>query len=504
MLQTINAANLSLTVSQWIALGPYLIIAVGAMLLMLLSTVKLPGFGTSRAGVAFFASVVVLAAGVWSAMYWTKDRIDVFNGVLTLDYFSSFFNIIVLASSLLVLFGSSSYLEKDGIHFSEFYPVLLIASLAMMLLAAAGELLTIFMALELMSICVYVLVGVRRLDAKSNEASIKYFIMGGMAGAILLYGVALIYGAAGSTKLGVIGNALVGGQLAASNPLFLIGVGLLLVGFMFKIAVAPFHMWTPDVYEGAPTIVTGYMATVLKAAVFASLIRIGVAFLGDNGSAKLGEVQGYLKHILWWLALGTMLVGNFVALMQSNFKRMLAYSAIAHTGYLLLGVIAGTKVGFSSVVLYLVVYIAMNLGAFGLLAVTSGHYDKSLDIENFAGLAERHPWIAAALTILLLSLAGIPPTAGFVGKYFLFTAALESGETLLALLAVIASVISVFYYMRVVVLMYMRDRDDGQAELVISGTPFAYLAIALCVAMTINFGLFPGGLLHTVARAALF
>ena len=481
-----------------------MIMAVGAMLVMLLSTARIPGFKTARSGAVALSVLVVLAAGAWALMYWTKTKTDIFGGMLVLDYFSSFFCVLVALATLIVFLGAGSYLERDGIHYSEFYPLVLVCSLSMMLLAAASELLTVFMLVELMSICAYVLVGVRRLDIKSNEASVKYFIMGGVGGAILLYGVSFIYGAAGTTKLPAIASALSAGQIAVSNPLFIFGLGMLAVGFLFKIAVVPFHMWTPDVYEGAPTVVTGYMATILKAAVFAALIRVGASLIGDGGVLRLGPAQETLRNIFGVLSLATMLVGNLVALMQKNFKRMLAYSAIAHTGYLLLGIIAGTKVGYSSVALYLVAYVFMNLGAFGVLAVLSGKLDQSLDIKSFSGLAHRSPWLAMSLTVFLLSLAGMPPTAGFVGKYFLFNAAVEAGEIALALSAVIVSVVSVFYYMRVVVYMYMREPEPGTETANSSGNHLAYLAIAVCLALTVSFGLFPRGLLHAVKLAVLF
>jgi NADH-quinone oxidoreductase subunit N len=372
----------------------------------------------------------------------------------------------------------------------------------MMLLAASAELITLFVSLELMSLMVYVLVGIRRMNAKSNEASLKYFVMGGVSAAIYLYGTALIYGALNTTKLSQISMTLSQeGSTALSNPVLVAGVVLLFVGFFFKIAAAPFHMWTPDVYEGAPSNITSYMATALKAAVFAALVRVSVSLFGDQGISLLGNLQGVVHTVIWWLALLTMVVGNFVALMQSNVKRLMAYSAIAHTGYLLVGLLAGPAVGYSGIIFYLVAYVVMNLGVFSLISLFAGKEDSSLTLPNLSGLAQRHPLLAAALTLFFLSLAGFPPTAGFMGKYYLFTGALQAGETWLVLIGLLTSAVSVFYYLRVVVLMYMGETEGA---LPFRASRFAYLAIAICVFLTLNYGIFPSALLHAAKKAAVF
>lgn len=504
MINTINAANLVLSHEQWVALMPYLIMLGGAIFVLLLGTINFSSVKHSKAPI-FIASLVVLsAATIWSCMHWVKEPMQLFNGVMMLDYMSSFFNVLLAAATFLVLCGSYRYLDKDHIHYSEFYAIILIATLGMMLLATTIELISLFVALELMSLAVYVLVGMRRKDRFSNEASVKYFVMGGVAAAIYLYGTALIYGALNTTKLAQISTILAqSGPQVLANPILIVGLVLLLVGFFFKIAVAPFHMWTPDVYEGAPTLVTGYMATALKAAVFAAFIRVSVVIFGDHGVHRLGDLQGLVHSIVWWLCLATMLIGNITALMQNNIKRMLAYSAIAHTGYLLLGMLAGPSVGYSSIVLYLVMYVAMNLGAFGLLAMFSGKNDAALTVDKLTGVAYKHPYSAAAFTIFLLSLGGLPPTAGFIGKYFLFSAALEAGETVLVLLAVITSVLSIYYYLRVVVYMYMKE-NPAVTSYEKSTSRVAYFAIAACVFLTLHFGLFPSLLIQAVKKAASF
>lgn len=501
MLNTINPQNLVISAAQWMGLGPYLILTLGILLSMLLATV---GFGEGKHNkmpLFLFSCLTLVLAGAWTGLHWMHEPLRLFGGSMVLDYLGSFFNLLLCGATLLVMMGSYSYLEDSEMHYGEFYPILLSATLGMMLLAAAGELLMLFVALELMSLTVYVLVGMRRMNAFSNEASVKYFVMGGASSAIYLYGMALIYGALNTTNLAQISANLHANPDAFQSPILVVGLVLLLVGFLFKIAAAPFHMWAPDVYEGAPANITSYMATALKAAVFAALIRVSVSFFGDSGAKLLGNMHGMLHGVLWVLALLTMLFGNFVALMQTNLKRLMAYSAIAHTGYLLVGIIAGPKVGYSGIVFYLVAYVAMNIGAFTIMSLFAGKQDVALTTAGITGLGKRHPWAAGALTVFLLSLGGFPPTAGFVGKYYLFSGALEAGETVLVLIAVLTSAVSVYYYLRLVVLMYM---SEGEQTFQLRKSGFACAAVLICLAMTINYGLFPGALLHAVKKAVLF
>lgn len=501
MLNTINPQNLVLSAAQWSALGPYMIVSAGILASMLLATVKFGDKGC-RMPLFLFSLAVLLVAGGWNAMNWVKEPVALFGGMMVADYFSSFFNILLCGATALIFLGSYSYLEEGELHYSEFYPIMLTATLGMMFLSCATELLMIFIALELMSLTVYVLVGMRRMNSFSNEASIKYFIMGGAAAAIYLYGTALIYGALNTTKLAAISSALGNdGSNALSNPLLITGIVMVFVAFLFKIAAAPFHMYTPDVYEGAPANITSYMATALKAAVFAALVRVSVSIFGDQGVFLLGGLQGAAHGLIWILALLTMVVGNFVALMQSNIKRLMAYSAIAHTGYLLIGILAGPAVGYSGIIFYLVAYVAMNIGAFVLLTLFPGKDDEGLTLAGLKGLGKRHPVVAAALTVFLLSLGGFPPTAGFVGKYYLFSGALAAGETWLVLIAVITSGVSVYYYFRLVVLMYM---EDGTELSPFRASHFAYVAIAICLVLTVYYGILPSQLLHTVKKAAVF
>lgn len=501
MLNTINVQNLVLTDAHWRGLGPILILTVGILVSMILATVK--NRLDSRMPIFLFSLLTVVLAGLWSGMHMVREPLTVLGSSLVIDYFSSFFNLVLCGSTALVMCASYGYMEESEIHYSEFYTILMTSTLGMMLMASANELLTIFVALELMSLMVYVLVGIKRSNSKSNEASVKYFVMGGVSAAIYLYGMALIYGALRTTNLSEISMLLSDSNLNAyGNPLFIAGVIFVVVGFLFKIAAVPFHLWAPDVYEGAPINITSYMATALKAAVFAALVRISASVFGDQGVSFGGVNHSYIYGAIWWLALFTMIAGNAVALMQNNLKRLMAYSAIAHTGYLMVGLLAGAQVGYSGVLVYLVGYMAMNIGALSLLSLFAGKDDSPLSVSNLTGLGKKHPLLAGALTIFLLSLGGFPPTAGFVGKYYLFSGALEAGEGLLVLLGVLTSVVSVFYYLRLVVKMYM---DEGSSEsLPFKAHNLTYVAVTICLILTIAYGIFPQALIHTAKKAVLF
>lgn len=507
MLETINSANLQIGMEQLRILSPYVIVAAGILISMLLCTV--PGFsaGSHKTPLFSFTILVLIAAAVADGMNWMKEPVLLFSGTMTLDYLSSYANFILLCANLLVLIISRDYLETAKIHYSEFYPLFLTATLGMMFLAASTELLSLFVSLELMSITVYVLVGIRRFDSWSNEASIKYFVMGGVGAALFLYGVALIYGATGTTHLIELNKLLTDPATASAvsgNPIFIAGLVLLIVGFLFKAAAAPFHMWTPDIYQGAPMNITVMMATALKSVVVISLIRVCMSVLGNNYQWQLASFGHLLHDALWIMAFGTILLGNVVALMQSDFKRLMAYSAIAHTGYLLVGIVSGPVSGYSGILAYLVGYILMNVGAFSVLALLSKGDDKAHTLDSLKGLGKRNPFAAAALSLFLLSLSGFPPTAGFVGKYYLFTNALRAGEIVLVLTGILMSAVSVFYYLRIVVLMYMYEGNEESQSIQHNAPALVYFAIAFCAVLTLNYGIFPGGLIHAAQRAFSF
>jgi len=352
----------------------------------------------------------------------------------------------------------------------------------MLLLAKGTDMVTVFLGLETMSIPVYCLVGFHRSRMTSLEGALKYFLLGAFASAFLLYGMALVYAATGTTKIAAIG-AMAGDLPLSGNPVFLAGIGLLLVGFGFKVSLVPFHMWTPDAYEGAPTIVTAFMGAAVKAAGFAALVRVALLVFPP--------LLSWMSGILWVLSVLTMTVGNLSALFQDNMKRMLAWSSIAHAGYILVGLTAGNVAGAQAAVFYLPVYALMNLGAFGVLMLAAPREDDGYDIRNLAGMGFRHPLLGALLSLFLVSLAGIPPTSGFIGKFHLFGAAVKGGHVPLAVLGVLNSVVSVYYYLRPVVHMYMTQAPGDRPAPRPFRTSFS-LALFLTAASVLVLGVAPG------------
>jgi NADH-quinone oxidoreductase subunit N len=348
----------------------------------------------------------------------------------------------------------------------------------MMLMASAGDLIVVFLSLELMSLSLYVLAGLFKTRLTSAEASMKYFLLGAFATSFLLYGIALIYGATGSTNLDRIAASA---AAKGGDPLVLIGLGLLLVGFGFKISSVPFHMWAPDVYEGAPTTITALIATGSKAAAFAALIRVLVV--------ALRGVQPDWSALLWGVAALTMTIGNVVALAQSNLKRMLAYSSIAHAGYMLMGLVAGGAPGAGAVLFYLLAYTFTTVGAFGVIALCARAGEDAVEVGDYAGLARRHPVLAATLTLFLLSLIGIPPLAGFVAKFYLFGSAVRAGYIWLTVIAVLNSAVAAYYYLRVIVYMYMRE-PEGEG-LAVAPSFAGGLALAVALVGIVLLGVIP-------------
>jgi NADH-quinone oxidoreductase subunit N len=391
-----------------------------------------------------------------------------FRDMVVLDDYALFFHVIICYSGALIVLLSMDYLRRRGGDSAEYYALVLFATAGMMLLAAAGDLVVIFLALELMSLSLYVLAGLFKRELASGEASMKYFLLGAFASSFLLYGIALLYGAAGTTNLDRIAAAMAS---RPGDPLFVIGLGLLLVGFGFKISSVPFHMWVPDVYQGAPTSVTALIATGSKAGAFAALIR--VLAVVPRGVALDWAV------LLWVVAAVTMTVGNVVAIAQSNLKRMLAYSSIAHVGYMLVGLVAGGAAGTSAVLFYLLTYAFTTAGAFGVITLCERARDEAVEVGDYAGLARRHPLLAAVLGLFLLSLIGVPPLAGFVGKFYVFGAAVRAGYLWLAVIGVLNSAVAAYYYLRVIVYMYMREPEGAATAFAPSFAGSVALAIAL-------------------------
>jgi NADH-quinone oxidoreductase subunit N len=405
-------------------------------------------------------------------------RGSAFNGTLVLDGYALFFDLLLLAAGILVVLMSMSYVEETGMGAGEYYALVFFALAGMIVMASAADLILIFLGLEVMSISVYILAGAWRTQLKSNEAAMKYFLLGAFATGFLLYGIALVYGATGATRLDLIAEKI---AAPLDRRLLLAGMALLLVGFGFKVAAVPFHMWTPDVYEGAPTSVTALMAVAVKTAGFAAFTRV---FLH-----ALAGMHADWAALLWVLAAATMTVGNVLALVQRNIKRMLAYSSIAHAGYILVALTAGGPVGGAAALFYLLAYAWMNLGAFGVVLALGGRGEPHEQIEDYAGLGFRAPLLGAAMAVFMLSLTGIPPLAGFAAKVYVFTAAVREGYIALAVIGVLNSVISAGYYVRLLVLMYM---TPGTVEVVPAGKrPYLFTSIVFSAVVTVLLGVFP-------------
>jgi NADH-quinone oxidoreductase subunit N len=443
-----------------------------------------PSTQLSVAGLlAALASVWLLATG--------GARGGSLAGTLSADAFSLFFHALLLVIAILSVLLSTSYLRACGCERGEYYALLLFSVVGMLGLVSSLELVAMFVALEITSIALYAMAGMRRDRPESQESALKYFLTGSFSSAFFLYGVALLYGVCGSTSLEKIARAA-GPLSAGAASLALLGAALLLVGFGFKVASVPFHMWAPDVYEGAPTPATAFMAAGVKAAAFGAFLRV-------FGSALPGLAAQW-HPLVGWLALLTMVVGNLAALAQTNLKRMLAYSSIAHAGYLLTAMVAAPGLAGEAMLFYLAAYASVNLGAFGTLAALARDGREPLVLADVAGLAERRPALAAALTVFLVSLTGIPVTAGFVGKFYLFNAAVAAGWVWLAIAGVLMSVVSAYYYLRVVVAMYMRDPvgEDAWAPV----APASAFAITVCAGLALLLGVWPAPLLAAARSAA--
>jgi NADH-quinone oxidoreductase subunit N len=428
--------------------------------------------------------------------------VTLFDGMVIVDKFSLFLCIVFLAATILAMLISADFYREHGWLYGELYPLFLFATAGMMILASAADLVTVFLGIETMSLAAFVMTGAFRRAKRAAEAAMKYFLTGAFAAAVLIYGIAMIYGAVGSTSL----TAIRAATAVHSHPLFLVGELLIIVALGFKVAAVPFHMWAPDAYEGAPTPVTGYMAAGVKAAAMAAILRVFVTGFGGDvlPFGKLGWAT-----ILAILAVITMTVGNVAALRQDNIKRLLAYSSIAHAGYLLIGVVAagivgegGIDVARPALLYYLLAYTFTTVGAFGVVAWVGKKGDERPFIDDWAGLASRHPAAALAMTIFLLSLGGVPPTGGFFGKFYVFRAAMEPDGQLLWLVVagVINSVVSIYYYLRIVMAMYFREPTrDAQPQA--SGATAT--ALTLCALVVLAMGLLPGSWLDLASTSAM-
>ncbi|MGD1007298.1 MAG: NADH-quinone oxidoreductase subunit N [Ignavibacteriaceae bacterium] len=434
--------------------------------------------------------IIFLSASFYSLATVNSVSVIMQNMLATGGTVNIFYFIFTLGAAIVSLLAVD-YLKKYGAYYGEFYLLLQISVLGMMFMAGAKDLFMIFLGLEIMSLCFYALAGINRKRLKANEASLKYFLLGAFATGFLVYGIALLYGISHSTSIDIIASKF---PELHSNLLFDAGILLFLIGFSFKIAAFPFHMWVPDVYEGSSSIVAGLFSTGGKAAAFSAIIvTLGVLFNGAGNNI----FEPYLAVI----AVLSMVYGSITAIAQTNIKRMLAYSSIAHAGYMIIGLAAGSYNGIAGIIFYLTAYTFMNLGAFGIVSLIEGREETNLELKSYSGLASRSPLLAALLAIFMFSLAGIPPFAGFFGKYYVFIAAVKSHLTWLAIIGVLSSVISVYFYLRVVVLMYFGGAGSKESE---SGLKVEYgnaslLAVIICVLFVIVIGIAPGSLIGLIS-----
>ncbi len=457
-----------------IALAPVIVLSVFAMMVLVLDL-----WGGRNKTLLVFISLVGLLMTAISAFAKHPLPAYSFNDSYIVDHLSLFFICIFTLSSALTILLSVEYNEREDIRAGEYYALILFCTVGMILLASSTDMIMIFLGIEIVSICLYVLTGIRRNDHRSNEAALKYFLLGAFATGFLLYGMTLVYGSTGSTNLFKIAE-FIQNPSAQSNPLLLMGLVLLIIGLGFKVASAPFHMWAPDVYQGAPTPVTAFMAVGPKAAAFAAFFRVF--------AEAFPEMSPSWETLLSIIAVLSMFVGNLGAIMQTNIKRMLAFSSISHAGYILIAIIAKSSLGSSALLFYMLSYTFMTFGAFGIVIILGRKGEENLEIENYSGLAYKHPIIALSMTIFLLSLGGLPPFAGFVAKFYIFSAAIQEGLLTLVIIAVLNSAISFYYYLKVVVFMYMKE---SEAEFKISLTPMTLFVILIGVIGTINLGIFP-------------
>jgi NADH-quinone oxidoreductase subunit N len=455
-------------------LAPELVLAAGALLL-LAATAVTPRRRQSWLSGLGLAAVVASALALVSIS--TGTPIDVARGLLSIDAFATFFKGIFLLSAAMTILLSMRYLDTEGARHGEYVFLVLCATLGMMFMASGTDLITIFIGLETMAIAFYILTGLLKPNRQSNEAAVKYFLLGTFSLGLLLYGLSLLYGMSGTTNLRVLAIAVAG---HGRDPWLILALILVVAGIGFKIAAVPFHMWAPDVYEGAPTPITAFLSVGSKAASFAMLLRI---FLEG-----LPSLSGDWTILFYVLSVLTMTVGNIAALTQSNLKRMLAYSSIAHAGYLLIGVIAGTTRGVAAMLIYLFIYAFMQMGAFAVVILMRRADAIGDELKDLSGLYARQPLAAVAMLVFMLSLGGIPPTAGFMGKFWLFSAAIDANYVWLAVLGVVNSAISLYYYLRVVVFMFMKNEATGSQPVL---TPALTFAIVLALCATLGLGVYP-------------
>ncbi len=504
VVQDVISATLDTPKIDWIAIGPATVLIAGALLLIVVASLA-KHMRWARGFATWFTMGTAITAGGFTFPLW--DRVN--NGrsssavanALHVDGFSVFFAVLTVCSVALAALVLDGYLRREELEGPEVYVLMLLSASGGIIMASANDLIVLFLGLEILSIALYVLAGSHLRRAESQEAALKYFVLGGFSSAVFLYGIALTYGATGSTNLTEIANFLAG-NIILRNGLLVGGLALMLVGLGFKIAAVPFHVWTPDVYQGSPSPVTGFMAAAAKAAGFSALLRI---MLTGLGSRRLDW-----QPMIWVLAVASMLVGAVLAVVQSDVKRMLAYSSISHAGFILIGLQAGNAIGLSSSLVYLFTYAIVVLGTFGVVTVVGGRGDSRHDLSDYNGLAKRSPFLALSLTVFLLAQAGIPATSGFIAKFGVIRAAADANSYAIAILAMLISVVGAFFYLRVILRMWAggddHDVGPGADEAVVAQIrmPIAtQIAISIAFAFTVAIGILPQTIIDFADRALL-
>ncbi len=488
--------SLPVTSTDLLAVSPLLIVILTAMVVLMVD-LALPRDRKSACIPVSLAGLVIAGFFCWSL--WSQGGASVmtaFNGTVVADDFALAFQAILIVVAALSIMLSQKYIEQKGINHGEYYALLLFSTSGAMLMATSRELITIFIGLEVLSIALYILSGFARTEARSEESAMKYFLLGSFSSAFFLYGIALVYGGTGTTRLDTLTTVPIA---ALTSSYAVAGFALLLIGLSFKAAIVPFHSWTPDVYEGAPTSVTAFMSAGAKCGAFAALVRVAIVLL---------PLSSIFHYVFWVLAVLTMVTGNFVAIVQSNIKRMLAYSSIAHAGYILVGLLAGSSAAaaadpsirteaYAGILFYILAYTFMNLGAFGVLILLARRGDELNNIEDLQGLAQSQPWAAALMALFMFSLAGVPPAAGFFGKFYVFIAAVHAHQYGLAVIGLVASVVGAAYYLKIVYTMYFQAAKREYPANIWRFSLGATVALAISAVATLFFGVLPSGLYKT-------
>lgn len=480
-------ANLVPSAAEFLRLSPEILLTVAGTLMMTFESM----FARKRALAVIAFAALIAAIGLSVAAH--ADQGTAFYGMIQVDGFTTFFRVLVYAVGLLTILISTDYLEKAKADTAEFFALLIFSIVGQSLMAASNELIMIFIGLETSSIASYVMAGYLRHDRRGAEAALKYFLLGSFATAFLLYGVAWTYGLTGTTNLSAIRRVLLEGGAGESTLLLLAATAMMFVGFAFKVSAAPFQMWAPDVYQGAPAPVSGFLSAGPKAAAFAMFFRVALT--------AFEPMKENWEPLLWASALATMIIGNFAALRQTNIKRLLAYSSIAHAGYVMVALTAASETGTAAAMFYLAAYAAMNVGAFAIVTHVARRGERYVEVDDMAGLGVRQPVTAALLTIFLLSLIGVPLTGGFFGKFYIFKAALDANLIWLTILGLLNSAVAAYYYLRVVVVMYMQPPAEDGIVLEAPTTGIAVTMWATAVA-TVLLGVLPGFVLDFAGRSA--